>query len=293
MKIIDAHFHFSKSDGFDETARAAGHENTPEDLVEAFSRDEIVLGIAMGEMGGRRMDGVCMPRSPNLGGTVEPGLPYPHPRQIAYCAGVESHEITPENTPASLKEFEKLLNTKECVGLKFYPGYNTRYLNDPLHYPFYELAEQYDVPVVIHTGEVAGNHGLLKYSHPLTVDEVAVQFPNVRFVMAHYGNPWIVDATAVAAKNPNVFIDLSGLAEGHFTAEWFWNHFRGQMEFTQIWLTYLNDWDKVMYGSDWPLVNIHAYVEVIKRLVPKEQHEKVFFRNACRIFPKIPKLLEI
>ena len=292
MRIIDAHLHFSKCDGFDEIAVAAGHENTPENLGKSFQANGIVLGIAMGEMGGERMEGICSPRSPNLGGTVVPGKTYPHPPFIAYCAGVESREITPDKTKRSLEAFEKHLQTRECVGIKLYPGYNTYYLNDPIHYPYYELAERYDIPVVIHTGELAGTHGMLKYSHPLTVDEIAVKFPNVRFVMAHYGNPWIVDATAVAAKNPNVYIDLSGLAEGNFTADWFWSHFKGQMEFTRMWLTYLNNWDKVMYGSDWPLVNISAYVDVIGRLVPEKFHGKVFFENACRVFPKVNALIQ-
>ncbi len=291
MKVIDVHLHFSKCDGFDQIALAAGHENSPEHLARTFEENDIVLAIAMGEMGGVRLEGVCSPRSPNLAGTVKPGEKYPHPPFIAYCAGVESREIVPETTPRSIAEFERHLRTPECVGIKLYPGYNACYLNDPVHYPYYELAERYDVPVVIHTGELAGTRGLLKYSHPLTVDEVAANFPNVRFVMAHYGNPWIVDATAVAAKNPNVYLDLSGLAEGNFTADWFWSHFKGQMEFTRMWLTYLNNWDKVLYGSDWPLVNIPAYLEVIRRLVPEEFQEKVFFENACRVFPKVNALL--
>ena len=52
-----------------------------------------------------------------------------------------------------------------------------------------------------------------------------------------------------------------------------------------------DNWDKVLYGSDWPLVNIPAYLEVIRRLVPEECQEKVFFENACRVFPKVNALL--
>ena len=290
MKIIDTHFHFSKSESFDETAAAAGHENSAEHLSEVFSREGIVLGIAMGELGGERLEGVCTPRTPNLCGTIAPGRPYPHPPFVAFCAGLESCEIAGSDRTRSLECFASVLRMKECLGLKLYPGYNTVSLNDPCHDPYYELAEQFDVPVVIHTGELAGNSGLLKYSHPLNVDELAVRFPRVRFVMAHCGNPWITDAVAVAAKNPNVFLDLSGLAEGNISADGFWNQFRGHMEYLRTWLVYLNDWNKVMYGSDWPLVNIPAYLEVIRRLVPEEHHEKAFFGNACRVFSKIPAL---
>ena len=131
---------------------------------------------------------------------------------------------------------------------------------------------------------------MLKYSHPLAVDEAAVRFPRVRFVLAHCGNPWITDAVAVAAKNPNVFLDLSGLAEGNFSPDRFCTRFCGHWEHLRHWLTDLDDWEKVMYGSDWPLVNIPAYLEIIRRLIPEEHREKVFFANACRIFPKIAPL---
>ncbi len=62
------------------------------------------------------------------------------------------------------------------------------------------------------------------------MDEAAVAHPGVRFVMAHYGNPWIVDATEAAKKNPNVFIDLSALAQGCFDISWFYNNYRGYIE---------------------------------------------------------------
>ena len=55
----------------------------------------------------------------------------------------------------------------------------------------------------------------MKYSHPLTVDEAAVAFPDVTFVIAHCGCPWFADAAEVACKNANVCIDLSGLVEGN------------------------------------------------------------------------------
>ncbi|MBO4633571.1 MAG: hypothetical protein J5858_16775, partial [Lentisphaeria bacterium] len=84
---------------------------------------------------------------------------------------------------------------------------------------------------------------------------------------------------------------LSGLAEGNFRAEHYREHYHGHLEHIRQWLIYLNQWDKVMYGSDWPLVNIPAYLEIIRGLIPEQHHNAVFFENACRVFPKIPALL--
>jgi len=52
----------------------------------------------------------------------------------------------------------------------------------------------------------------------------------------------------------------------------------------------LSRYDKLMYGSDWPLVNMGTYIELIKRIIPQEHHEAVFFKNAKRIFKKINAL---
>ena len=57
------------------------------------------------------------------------------------------------------------------------------------------------------------------------------------------------------------------------------------------WLNYMGDYTRVMYGSDWPLVNIPLYIRMIGYIIPEEHYEKVFYENALRIFPKIKELL--
>lgn len=284
MKIIDAHIHFTAGEGFSATAEEAGHENSAEHLAAEFKRLNIVMAVAMGSGGGNT--GCLEPMIPNLSGRDAELPPF-----IAWCAGVNSAELTQDNLNATLEKFENCLRHGNCVGIKLYPGYNFFYVSDPLYHPFYELAAAYDVPVVIHTGDNANSHGKLKYSHPLTVDDVASDFPGTRFVMAHYGNPWIVDATEVAVKNPNVFIDISGLAVGRFEPEWFCSRYSSYLEYIKMWMTYLSDYKKIMYGSDWPLVNLENYLSVIKRLIPEDEYENVFFNNALRVFPKISRLL--
>ena len=57
------------------------------------------------------------------------------------------------------------------------------------------------------------------------------------------------------------------------------------------WLNYMGDYSRVMYGSDWPLVNIPLYIRMISYIIPEEHYEAVFYGNALRIFRKIGKLL--
>ena len=216
---------------------------------------------------------------------------YNQPANMGYCMGVQSELITEANAEATAREFEHYITHEHCLGIKLYPGYESVYVNDRRHWPLFELAAAYNVPVVIHTGDTARPDGLLKYSHPLTVDEAAVNFRNVNFVIAHCGCPWIVDAAEVAATNANVAIDVSGLLEGKPKPLALFEHQAGFWRQLHTWLNYMGDYSRVLYGSDWPLVNIPLYIRMISYIIPEEHYEEVFYKNALRIFSKIGNLL--
>ena len=95
-------------------------------------------------------------------------------------------------------------------------GYEAFYVHDPRMQVIYELAGEFGVPVMIHTGDTYDPKGKVKYAHPLEVDEVAVDFPDVTFVICHLGNPWVTDAMEVIYKNENVVGDISGFTLGQF-----------------------------------------------------------------------------
>ncbi|WP_443083806.1 amidohydrolase family protein [Vallitalea sp.] len=42
--------------------------------------------------------------------------------------------------------------------------------------------------------------------------------------------------------------------------------------------------NKILYGSDWPLVDTKAYIEFVKKLLPKKYYKDVFYNNAKRVF---------
>lgn len=291
LKIIDAHMHFYEVEGFYEAARVAGHENTAEHYLRACEENGVVFSVAMGNAEGEKaVFGGSTPRVPNLSGSFDYEN-YNQPATIAYCGGVKSDELTLANAEKTALEFERYLKTPQCVGIKLYPGYRHVYVNDKVHYPLFELARKNDLPVVIHTGDTSNPTAILKYAHPLTVDEVAVEFPDVRFVIAHCGNPWIVDAVEVASKNENVYLELSGMVAGNFEAGNFYAKHKVFFDYLRMWLDYLDRYDKVLYGSDWPLVNIKSYINLIKNVIPEEHHQAVFYDNALKVFPKIKELL--
>jgi hypothetical protein len=203
---------------------------------------------------------------------------------IIHCAGIGARLDTGED----LARVEAGLREGRYRCIKIYLGYVHRYAADPAYEPFYQLAARHDVPVVFHTGDTYSQKAKLKYADPLTVDEVAVDHPGVRFVLAHSGNPWIQSAAEVAYKNPNVFLDGSALLIGKLEAG---RDGRARQQIDEYiarpiaWvLGYMEDPSKLLFGTDWPLVEIAPYAEAFRRAVPRQSWRAVFHDNAARVF---------
>ena len=93
-----------------------------------------------------------------------------------------------------------------------------------------------------------------------------------------------MDAAAVVEKNENVAADLSGLLEGKFDIPEFLEEQSGYISTLKPWLAYIRDYDKLMFGTDWPLANYEDYIEITKRLIPEKYWETVFYQAAERIY---------
>ncbi|WP_343209809.1 amidohydrolase family protein [Anaerolentibacter hominis] len=267
MNIIDAHLHFCKADGeyFDRIALAAGHEHSETHLRMVFKQYSIRMGVVMGNR------------------ELEPAF-HRYPEFLRYCIGIDGSFYNRYGFDRVPELVEENLRRPDCVGIKLYPGYCHSYVSDPRYEPVYELAERYQKPVAIHTGLTAGTTALIKYSHPLTVDEVAVGHPRVQFVLCHIGNPWIPDAVAVMAKCPNVAADLSGLLEGKLDMNRFFEEQSGYISYLKTWITYLSDYSRLLYGTDWPLANVGDYIKLVEHIIPEKYQEQVFFENANRLY---------
>lgn len=183
-----------------------------------------------------------------------------------------------------LSELREYLSEGSIRGLKLYPGYEPFYPNDKKLQPVYELAAEFGVPVMIHSGDTYDPRGKIKFSHPIHIDDVAVDHPDVNIVICHIGNPWIRDCMEVVYKNRNVYTDISGLVLGDFTDR-FEVYMRKQL---QEMLLYGVEPDKVLYGTDWPISSMRSYLDFMEELtIPEREKRKIFFENAAKLF-KLP-----
>lgn len=195
---------------------------------------------------------------------------------VIHCAGT--------GADVDVKAIESGLKSGIYRCIKIYLGYVHQWAYDKKYEPAYQLAEKYHVPVVFHTGDTYSVQGKLKFSDPLTIDEVAVDHPKVHFVIAHCGNPWIESAAEVAYKNPNVYLDGSALEIGiieKLPKKEIMDYIVKPLAWIQ---GYVEDPTKLMYGTDWPLSDMKGYLAVFKQAVPKKYWKQVFYENATKVF---------
>ncbi len=185
-------------------------------------------------------------------------------------------------TRTDLFTLEERIRSGIVKGIKLYPGYENYPINDPSLESVFRIAAKYDVPVMIHTGDTYSRGAKVRQAHPLLVDDIAVDYPDVKFVICHLGNPWFQDAAEVLYKNDNVYADISGLTLGEFSSR-----FETYMlQRVKDMIMFMGDPAKqIMYGSDWPLVSMGAYIKFFQNLeFTPEQRENIAWRTAARLF---------
>jgi predicted TIM-barrel fold metal-dependent hydrolase len=197
-------------------------------------------------------------------------------KQISVVAGISYLHYKERD----LRELSDFLASGVLKGLKLYPGYEPFYPHDKRCQVIYDLAMEYDVPVMIHSGDTYTPTGKVRFAHPLHVDDVAVDNPGLKVVVCHLGNPWIRDCMEVVYKNKDVHADISGLVLGDFSER-----------FEQFMLEQVHDMliysqpSTILYGTDWPIARMRSYLKFVLDLgLPDEALELLMWKNAATLF---------
>lgn len=158
--------------------------------------------------------------------------------------------------------YYQLLKHPKIIGVKFYTGYHHYYANDDKVYKILKVVKGLNKIAIFHTGDTynISKTAKLKYAQPLTIDEIAVDFPDLKIVIAHMGYPWHRDTAEVLYKNENVYTDVSGFVYGNFKNKDITNL---QKVLKEIEMVYDNNWDRFLFGTDWPISNQNAYCSVL------------------------------
>lgn len=186
--------------------------------------------------------------------------------------------IDPHKGMLGAREARALIEDGVVRGFKFHPTCQGFFPNDRLAYKLYEVIAEHKLPAIFHTGHsgigtgMRGGGGLrLKYSQPIHLDDVAVDFPDMTIILAHPSWPWTDEALSIALHKPNVYIDLSGWSPKYFPPQ-----------IVQYANTQLRT--KMLFGSDFPLIKPDRWIQDFKAAGFKpEVHDLILKQNAARV----------
>lgn len=195
------------------------------------------------------------------------------PDRLIAMGGV--HPRFPEDAAAEVRRAKQ----RGVRALKLHPPHMAVAPNEYLHgldalRTLYEEAQRLRLPVMIHTGTSVFPGARSRLGEPIAVDDVAVDFPELRIVIAHGGRPlWMEQAFFLVRRFPNVFMDVSGIPPKAVL-----KYFPRLHEIA----------DKVLYGSDWPsqgVTSMGANVRDFRALeLPAETLEMILDSNSRKLF---------
>ena len=185
------------------------------------------------------------------------------------------------NKPGAVDEARRLIRDHDFRGFKFHPNIQAFFPNDRAFYPLYELIAEADLPALFHSGHSGIGAGLpggggirLKYSNPMCVDDVAVDFPELTIVLAHPSFPWQDEAISVALHKRQVYLDLSGWSPKYFPPQ-----------LVQYANTLLKD--RVLFGSDYPMITPDRWLRDFEQADFKDEVRPLILKENAARFLKL------
>ena len=272
LKVIDFHVHVGLKEHWEDWVKKYGEAARsefyiryeemiiPEQFATYLTSHNITKAVILPEI------------KPKITGVV------PNEYVFDFCRGFDVFipfcTINPSLSENPAKDLEKYVGLG-ARGIKLYPSYSFFYPYDPTLYPIYDIAQEYRLPVLIHTGSSIFRGSKIKYADPIHLDDVATDFPELPILMAHSGRGlWYARAFFLSKLHPNLYLEISGLPPKYLLK------YFPELE---------KNIDKVVYGSDWPgIQTIGQNIEAIQKLpLEPESKEKILYRNALKILDRI------
>ena len=186
--------------------------------------------------------------------------------------------IDPAKGKMGAREARRLIEQFGVRGFKFHPSVQEFYPNDRSAYTLYEVIADAGLPALFHTGHTGIGAGMrggggvhLKYSNPMYLDDVAVDFPDMSIIMAHPSFPWQDEAISVCLHKPQVYIDLSGWSPKYFPPQ--------LVQYANTLLKH-----KVLFGSDYPLITPDRWLADFEKIAIRDEVRPLILKeNAIKL----------
>lgn len=260
--IIDSHVHISiiaKGDN--------SFELVKQNLLREMKINKVARAIVI-------PDNVPNPKCANLEAVIK--LTKNEPK-LAMVATLKAGQTNDGN----LKKLEKLFLKKLALGFKIFPGHDPVYPTDKRWRPIFKLCQNYNLPLIIHTGINSGNRSVAKYNDPKHIVKVAKDFKNLKIIIAHYFWPELDYCFKTTTGFDNIYFDTSALADPEIIKE-----SGGIKKIRQILVkTVERRPNSVLFGTDWPIGNIKKHINLINSLAISDKDKKnIFYQNSTLLF---------
>ena len=185
--------------------------------------------------------------------------------------------VDPRDSMVAVRELERTIKDLGLKGLNLQPWVYGLPPNNKKYYPLYAKCVEFNIPVTIHTGINFSLDRNMNVGRPLYLDEVAHDFQELKLVLNHVGWPWVTESVAVAWRNPNVYLEIGGIAPKYIAMTGTgWDPL----------MIYANSLlqDRVLFATDWPIIHFQRAVDELKNWPLKEEvKEKILYKNAQRL----------
>jgi hypothetical protein len=160
-------------------------------------------------------------------------------------------------------------------GFKFYPADHSFDPSIKEMMQVYKECEKYQLPIIFHTGLTSQRDASERFINPNCFKFIAEKYPDLKIILAHAGKPyWYNEAIKIVQEYPNVFIDTALI---------------GCSDLEKICTNYSDIIDKILFGSDWPVVGsytdlINSYLQI---KISQSMLENIMFNNANKLLRHI------
>lgn len=196
-----------------------------------------------------------------------------YPNRFSALAGLD-----PTEGMAGVRAFERAVREDGFVGAHFYPHWFELAPDHARWYPFYAKCVELDVPMQLQVGQSLvydPARRLRSVGRPITLDNVACDFPELKLVGIHVGIPWTDEMIAMAWKHPNVYIGCDAHSPRYWPASF---------------VQYINSYgqNKVLFGTDYPVLDFERTRAEIEALGLKPEVLVKLLRENARVLYKLP-----
>ncbi len=176
------------------------------------------------------------------------------------------------NPVEAVREIRRWVDGERFVGVRLVPWLLDLPPNDRRYYPIYVACVEAGVPFctqIGHTGPLCRSEPgrLIPY-----LDDVLLDFPDMKIVGGHVGFPWIDELVSLSLKYPNLYVDTSAYAV-HRLPEDFVKFMKGPGQ------------SRVMFGTNWPMLSPSRCLKHLDALDLSDEGRELFLSgNAKRVF---------